>query len=119
MTETRPSACRAGLVRSHDIRIPQGAYTDPGTGAVFNLDRMPQTFERSGEFGAGYTYQGAFGTIGIGGKHFEMNYGIPGVPPNPDFVDVPPTTSRIDQRRNTVELRACSTSAARSPDRSG
>ena len=95
-----------GLVRSHEIRIPQGAYTDPVTGAVFNLDRMPQTFERSGEFGAGYTYQGAFGTIGIGGKHFEMNYGIPGVPPNPDFIDVPPTTSRIDQRRNTVELRS-------------
>jgi len=33
----------AGGVRAHNIRIPSGNYTDPGTGAVFNLDRMPQT----------------------------------------------------------------------------
>jgi len=96
----------AGGVRAHNIRIPSGNYTDPGTGAVFNLDRMPQTFDRSGEAGLGYAYQSDFGTIGIGGKHFETNYGIPGVPPNPDFVNVPPTTSRIAQRRNTVEFRS-------------
>jgi iron complex outermembrane receptor protein len=96
----------AGGVRAHNIRIPSGSYTDPGTGAVFNLDRMPQTFQRSSEAGLGYAYQSAFGTIGIGGKHFEMNYGIPGVPPNADFVNVPPTTSRIAQRRNTIELRS-------------
>ena len=35
-----------------------------------------------------------------------MNYGIPGVPPNADWLDVPPTTSRIAQQRNTVELRS-------------
>ena len=95
----------AGGVRAENIRIPSGNYTDPGTGAVFNLDRMPQTFDHSGEAGLGYAYQSDFGSIGIGGKHFEMNYGIPGVPPNSDFVNVPPTTSRIVQRRNTVEFR--------------
>ena len=95
----------AGGVRANNTRIPSGNYTDPGTGAVFNLDRMPQTFDHSGEAGLGYAYQSDFGSIGIGGKHFEMNYGIPGVPPNSDFVNVPPTTSRIAQRRNTVEFR--------------
>ena len=44
--------------------------------------------------------------IGVGGNHYETNYGIPGVPPNPDWIDVPPTTSRIEQRRNTLELRS-------------
>lgn len=102
----------AGGIRTDNIRIPSGAYTDPGTGAVFNLDRMPQTFARSGEGGLGYAYQSEFGTIGIGGKHFETNYGIPGVPPNPDFVNVPPTTSRIAQQRNTVEFRSQFNSAA-------
>ncbi|HMH26068.1 MAG TPA: TonB-dependent receptor [Gemmatimonadaceae bacterium] len=96
----------AGGVRAENTRIPSGNYTDPGTGAVFNLDRMPQTFDHSGEAGLGYAYQGDFGTFGIGGKHFEVNYGIPGVPPNPDFANVPPTTSRIAQRRNTVEFRS-------------
>ena len=96
----------AGGVHSHNIRIPSGNYTDPGTRAVFNLDHMPQTFDHSGEAGLGYAYQSEFGAIGIGGKHFEMNYGIPGVPPNPDFANVPPTTSRIAQRRNTIELRS-------------
>jgi iron complex outermembrane recepter protein len=95
-----------GGVRAENTRIPSGNYTDPGTGAVFNLDRMPQTFDHSGEAGVGYGYQGDFGAFGIGGKHFEVNYGIPGVPPNPDFANVPPTTSRIAQRRNTVELRS-------------
>ena len=56
---------------------------------------MPQTFDRSGEAGLGYAYQGDVGTFGIGGKHFQTNYGIPGVPPNADFANVPPTTSRI------------------------
>src|SRR5258708_18440602 len=96
----------AGGVRAENTRIPSGNYTDPGTGAVFNLDRMPQTFDHSGEAGLGYAYQSDFGAIGIGGKHYEVNYGIPGVPPNPDFANVPPTTSRIAQRRNTIELRS-------------
>jgi iron complex outermembrane receptor protein len=34
-----------------------------------------------------------------------MNYGIPGVPPNPNWATVPPTTSRIAQQRSTFELR--------------
>jgi iron complex outermembrane receptor protein len=96
----------AGGVRAHNIRIPSGKYVDPRTRAVFNLDKMPQTFQRSGEGGLGYAYQSDIGMVGIGGKHFEMNYGIPGVPPNPDFMNVPPTTSRISQRRNTVEFRS-------------
>ena len=60
-----------------------GLYTDPGTGGTFQLDRMPQTFDRSSEVGGGYAYQDRFGSIGIGVKHYEMNYGIPGTPPNP------------------------------------
>jgi iron complex outermembrane receptor protein len=95
----------AGGAHSQNIRIPSGAYTDPGSGATFTLDRLPQTFDRSSEAGVGYAYEGNFGTIGLGAKHYEMNYGIPGVPPNPDWMTVPPTTSRIAQQRNTVELR--------------
>lgn len=96
----------AGGMSANSIRIPPGNYTDPGTGAVFNLDRMPHTFTRSAEGGAGYAHQSDVGTIGIGGKHFETDYGIPGVPPNLDFANVPPTTSRITERRNTIELRS-------------
>ena len=96
----------AGGLRSSDIRIPSGTYVDPGSGASFSLDRMPQSFDHSGEVGLGWSYQGDFGMIGLGGNHYEMNYGIPGVPPNPDWINVPPTTSRITQRRNTLELRS-------------
>jgi iron complex outermembrane receptor protein len=67
---------------------------------------MPHSFDRSHEEGLGYSYQGDFGMIGIGARHYEMNYGIPGVPPNDDWSNVPPATSRIAQRRNTVELRS-------------
>ncbi len=35
-----------------------------------------------------------------------MNYGIPGVPPNPDWADVPPGTSRIAQKKNSIEVRS-------------
>lgn len=95
----------AGGLHSNAIRIPTGAYTDPGTGATFDLDRMPQSFDHSAEGGAGYSYQGAFGMIGVGGNWYTMNYGIPGVPPNPNWATVPPTTSRIAQQRRTFELR--------------
>ena len=94
-----------GGVHTGDTRIPSGTYVDPASGVPFALDRMPQTFDHSGELGAGYAYQGAFGMVGLGVKHYDMNYGVPGVPPNEDFVDVPPTTSRIAQRRNTLEFR--------------
>jgi iron complex outermembrane receptor protein len=96
----------AGGLHANDIRIPSGTYTDPGSETPFKLDRMPQTDNHSSEAGLGWAYQGGFGTIGIGGKHYEMNYGIPGVPPNPDFENVPPSTSRITQQRNTVEFRS-------------
>lgn len=107
VVSTRTSAflLSAGGLRSGDIRIPSGRYADRGTGAAFALDRIPQSFDHSGELGLGYAHQGAFGSIGIGANHYEMNYGIPGVPPNPDWLNVPPTTSRIAQRRNTVEVR--------------
>ncbi len=95
----------AGGTHYQDIRIPEGTYVDPASGAPFDLSRMPQTFNRSWEAGAGYAYQGESGRIGFGGKHYEMNYGIPGVPPNPDWATVPPSTSRIAQWRNTAELR--------------
>ena len=96
----------AGALHAGDIAIPAGSFTDPETGTPFDLHRIPQTFDHSGEGGAGYAYQSTFGMVGIGANHYEMNYGIPGVPPNADFLDVPPTTSRIAQQRNTVELRS-------------
>ncbi|MEO7040749.1 MAG: TonB-dependent receptor plug domain-containing protein, partial [Gemmatimonadaceae bacterium] len=96
----------AGGVHSNDIGIPARTYTDPGTGGVFKLNRMPQTFDRSGEAGLGYAYQGDFGSVGIGGKRYETNYGVPGDPPNQDFATIPPTTSRIEQQRSTIEFRS-------------
>jgi iron complex outermembrane receptor protein len=96
----------AGGLHAADIRIPSGTYTDPASGAAFSLSRLPQSFDHSGEWGLGYSYQGGWGMIGVGGNHFEMNYGIPGVPPNPNWLTAPPTTSRITQRRNTVEFRS-------------
>jgi iron complex outermembrane receptor protein len=96
----------AGALRAGNIGIPAGAYTDPASGASFNLKAMPQTDQASSEAGVGYAHQGDFGTWGLGVKHFEMNYGVPGVPPNADWADVPPTTSRISQQRNTVEWRS-------------
>jgi len=95
----------AGGVHAQDIRIPAGTQVDPASRMPFALDRMPQSFDRSGEVGLGYAYQSAGATIGVGAKHYEMNYGIPGIPPNPNWINVPPTTSRITQTRNTVELR--------------
>ena len=95
-----------GGLHSQDIRTPEGTYVDPASGASFDLSRLPQSFNHSSEGGAGYSYQGGFGMFGIGVKHYEMNYGIPGVPPNPDWMDVPPATSRIAQRRNSVEMRS-------------
>jgi iron complex outermembrane recepter protein len=95
----------AGGLHSDDIRIPGGSYTDPGSGKAFALNRMPQSFDHVMEAGIGYSCQGDFGVIGVGGKHYEMNYGIPGVPPNPDWGDVPPSTSRIAQTKNTLEVR--------------
>lgn len=95
----------AGGVHAQDIRIPSGTRVDPASGTPFLLDRMPQTFDHSGEAGLGYSYQTEYATIGVGARHYETNYGIPGVPPNPNWMSVPPTTSRITQTRNTAELR--------------
>ena len=95
-----------GALKAGDIAIPAGTYIDPGSGAAFNLKAMPQTDQKSSEAGAGYAHQGDFGMWGLGVKHFEMNYGIPGVPPNPDWENVPPATSRISQQRNTLEWRS-------------
>ncbi len=94
-----------GGVHAQDIRIPAGTQVDPASGMPFTLARMPQSFDHSGEVGLGYSYQSAGATIGVGAKHYEMNYGIPGIPPNPNWINVPPTTSRITQARSTVELR--------------
>ncbi len=96
----------AGALHAGDVGIPKGTYTDPGTGAQFVLSHIPQSDDRSAQGGAGYSYTGDFGMVGIGANHYEMNYGIPGVPPNPDWATVPPTTSRISQQRNTVEFRS-------------
>ena len=96
----------ASGVHAGDIGIPAGSYTDPGSGTAFDLNHLPQTFDRSFQGGIGLAHQGARGMIGIGAKHYEINYGIPGVPPNPDWINVPPTTSRITQQRNALELRS-------------
>ncbi len=96
----------AGGLHSGNIDIPGGIYRDPASGADFRLSHIPQSDDRTAEGGLGYSYQGAFGMIGIGANHFETNYGIPGVPPNADWETVPPTTSRISQQRNTLELRS-------------
>ncbi len=96
----------AGGVHSQDIKIPTGDYVDPGSGVPFHLTRMPQTFDHTEEGAIGYSYQNDFGMIGIGAKHYEMNYGIPGVPPNPDWMDVPPATSRIAQNKNSLEMKS-------------
>ena len=95
----------AGGLHAQDVRIPEGTYVDPGSGQPFSLNRMPQSFDHVQEAGIGYSYQGDFGSLGIGAKHYEMNYGIPGVPPNPLWETVPPTTSRIAQKKNSVEFR--------------
>jgi len=95
----------AGGLHAGAIRIPSGTYVDPASGMGFALDRLPQSFDHSQEGGLGYSYQGSFGMIGIGGNRYAMNYGVPGVPPNDDWLTVPPTTSRIAQQRSTVELR--------------
>ena len=96
----------AGGLHSGNIDIPRGVYRDPASGADFRLNHIPQSDDRTAEGGLGYSYQGAFGMIGIGVNHFETNYGIPGVPPNPEWETVPPTTSRISQQRNTLEFRS-------------
>jgi iron complex outermembrane receptor protein len=94
----------AGGSHSDAIRIPDATYTDPGTGFHYQLDTIPQSFAHSSEEGAGYSYQGSFGTIGIGAKHYKMNYGIPGAPAVSD-VTMPPASSRIIQEKYAVELR--------------
>ena len=96
----------AGGVHSQDIHIPTGDYADPASGQEFALSRMPQSFDHTQEGSIGYSYQDDFGMIGIGGKHYEMNYGIPGVPPNPNWMNVPPATSRITQNKNSVEMHS-------------
>jgi iron complex outermembrane recepter protein len=95
----------AGGLHADDIEIPSGTYVDPASGGAFTLNRMPQSFDHSGEAGLGYSYQGDFGMIGIGGKYFQTNYGVTGDPPNADWENIPPSTSRIQQQRHTYELR--------------
>lgn len=94
----------AGGLHSQDIRIPSGNYFDGVQN--FNLSRMPQSWDRSQREAAGYSYQNDFGMIGIGYEHYQMTYGIPGTPPNPDWMNDPPTTSLIAQNKNLVEMRS-------------
>jgi iron complex outermembrane receptor protein len=94
----------AGGLHSQDIRIPTRRYFDGMQN--FNLSRIPQSFDHTQEASAGYSYQGDFGMLGIGCKHYEMNYGIPGTPPNLDWLNDPPTTSLIEQTKNSVEARS-------------
>ena len=96
----------AGGLHSQDIHIPAGEYADPASGQEFDLTRMPQSFDHIQEGSIGYSYQNDFGNFGIGAKHYEMNYGIPGVPPNSNWLNVPPSTSRITQFKNSVETRS-------------
>jgi len=95
-----------GGLHSQDIHIPTGTYVDPASGVPFNLSRMPQTFNHTQEVGLGYSYQGDFGMIGIGAKDYEMNYGIPGVPTNDNFLVAVPGTSRITVFKKSLEFRS-------------
>lgn len=94
----------AGGLHSQDTRIPTGSYFDGVQN--FNLSRISHSFDHTREAGAGYSYQGDFGMIRIGYKHYEMNYGIPGTPSNLDWLNDPPTTSLIEQTKNSVEARS-------------
>lgn len=93
----------AGGSHAQDTRIPQGSYFD-GIRS-FDLNRIPQSFYHNQQEGLGYSYTGDFGMIGLGYKHFEMTYGIPGTPPNPYWQTDPPTTSLITQQQNMYEMR--------------
>jgi iron complex outermembrane recepter protein len=94
-----------GGLHSQDIRIPDGTYNDGVQD--FQLSRIPQSFNRTGEGAAGYSYQSAFGMIGFGGKYYKMNYGIPGTPPNENWETLgdPASTSRIAQTKKSGEAR--------------
>ncbi len=95
----------AGGQHSDAIKIPDAIYTDATQtpAHTFQLDTIPQSFSHTSEEGIGYSYQGGFGMIGIGAKHYQMNYGIPGDPV--DQIYMAPTNSRIIQVKNLVELR--------------
>ncbi len=95
-----------GGLHSQNIHIPEGTYIDPASGMPFHLSRMPQTFNHTQELGLGYSYQGDFGMIGIGVKDYEMNYGIPGVPTNDNFLVAVPSTSRISLVKKSLEFRS-------------
>jgi len=97
---------KGGGVHTQDVGIPSNVYVDPATGAAFDLDRMPNSFDKSYEGGAGFGYEGATTTFGIGARHVSLNYGITGVPPNDDFTNVPPSIARITEKRSTVEIRS-------------
>lgn len=95
-----------GGLHSQDIRIPEGTYGDGIQD--FNLNRVPQSFDHSDEASVGYSYQGDFGMLGAGAKYYEMNYGIPGTPPNDNWavLNDPAATSRIAQIKKSVEVRS-------------
>ncbi len=94
----------AGGLHSQDIRIPSGIYTDPATAQTYHLSTIPQSWEHTSQEGVGYSYTGTWGTIGIGGEHYAMNYGIPGDPWDTVYKD--PTFSRIQMDRLSAELHA-------------
>ncbi len=94
----------AGDLHSGNIAIPTGTYTDPTTSQTYSLNAMPQSFMRTSDEGIGYSYQGDFGMIGAGVKHYYSNYGITGDPWDSTYMN--PTTSRIVQEKYTAELRA-------------
>ncbi len=99
----------AGGLHSQNISIPSGTYSDPtvldgnGNPQTFQLSAIPQSFIRTSDESIGYSYQGDFGMIGAGVKHYQSNYGIPGDPWDSTYMN--PTTLRIEQEKYTVELR--------------
>ncbi len=93
----------AGGLHSGDTHIPMSNYWDGA--AIWNMDTIPQSWEHTAEAGAGYSYQGDFGMVGIGYKYFQSTYGIPGTPANPNYSTDLPTTSEIEQEKNSIEIR--------------
>ncbi len=101
----------AGGVHSQDISIPSGFYTDNGQDPPqgYQLDKIPQSFIHTYEESIGYSYTGGFGMIGVGVKHYQMNYGIPGDPLETFYVNdtahINPLYSRIQMENYSVELK--------------
>ena len=92
-TQSSAFSVSAGGLHAGDIGIPAGTYTGTAQARFVcaqgnAADRRAQQRSRSRLLASGRLRH-----VGIGAKHFEINYGVPGDPPNADWLDQSPTTS--------------------------